>query len=107
MAPKRDIDHAYDINRLNMFFALSSIVLFVFFVWMMWADFHRDWKYYQAQFRKIDRAKTEQAKEEEIGDLQNNAEYQGVREQLKAAEQEKAQREKDYDEALKEQKKMQ
>src|SRR5205823_13817297 len=105
MAPKRDIDHAYDINRLNMFFALSSIVLFVFFVWMLWADFHRDWKHYQAEFHRTDRAKTEQAAEQEIDSLRNNQDYQNRLAEMKQPEEDKDGRQKDYDEGLKEQQK--
>src|SRR5262249_55262255 len=104
---KRDADHAYDINRLNMFFALASIIMFVFFIWMLWADYNRDWKHYQAEFRDLDRAKTKAAVNQEIDSLRGNPEYQKVLADLNAAEAEKTRQKKEYDAALKEQNAMQ
>src|SRR5262245_2607491 len=105
--PKKDADHAYDINRLNMFFALSSIIMFIFFAWMMWADFNRDWKRYQAEFRKLERARTaaQHAQEEET--LAANPEYQKVMQEKAAAEQDLNQRKGDRKKAIDEQNKIQ
>lgn len=107
MALKKDPDHAFDINRLNMWFAITSILMFVSFVWMLWQDFHRDWKYYQARFRQLDRAKTEQAKTDEIESLRNNTEYQNVLAEMKTAEDTLAQHHADYQKAQDDQRAMQ
>src|SRR5436309_2967543 len=105
--PKRDPDHAYDILRLNMWFALASILLFVFFMWIMWQDFSRDWKHYQAEFRRLDLAKTDAAVKAELGKLRQTPEYLQVVQQSKAAAAERDRQQKGYEKALDEQKKMQ
>ncbi len=107
MAPKRDTDHAYDINRLNMFFALTSILLFLFFAWMLWQDYDRQWKTYQAEFLKLERARTTAAEVEELDKLKADPEYQTVLQELKAAEGELKQKNKDYEKALDEQSEIQ
>jgi cytochrome c2 len=83
--PKRDPDHAWDIFRLNMWFAITSILLFVSFVWMMWQDFGKEWKHFQAEFRRLDLAKTKAAESQEAQALQSNPEYQKVLGEKKAA----------------------
>ena len=103
MPTKKDADHAYDINRLNMFFAISSIVMFIFFAWMMWADFNRDWKRYQAEFRKLDRARTASLEAQEEETLAANPEYQKVQEERAAAAEELKQKKGDQKKALEEQ----
>ncbi|HEY4490355.1 MAG TPA: hypothetical protein VI958_00090, partial [Acidobacteriota bacterium] len=105
--PKRDPDHAYEINKLNMYFAISSIIMFLFFIWMMWQDFHRDWKHFQAEFRRLDLAKTRAAAAQEDAQLQNNAEYQQILQQLQTAEAELQQKRKDHSKALEDQKDIQ
>jgi mono/diheme cytochrome c family protein len=107
MALKRDTDHAYDINRLNMFFAISSILLFLFFAWMLWQDYDRQWKTFQARFLQLDRAKTTAGEVEELDKLQKDPEYQKVLAELKSAENELDQKNKDYQKALEEQKTVQ
>jgi cbb3-type cytochrome oxidase cytochrome c subunit/mono/diheme cytochrome c family protein len=107
MALKKDPDHSTDVNRLNMFFALSSILMLITFVWMFWQDFNRDYKYYQAKFRNLDRTRTEEAKAQEIESLQENTAYQQLLSDIKAAETEKGQRQKDYQAVLAEQNVMQ
>ena len=84
--PKRDPDHALDIFRLNMWFAITSILLFISFVWMMWQDFGKDWKHFQAEFRRLDLAKTRVTAAQEAQTLGANPEYQKVDQELKAAE---------------------
>jgi mono/diheme cytochrome c family protein len=103
MAPKRDTDHAYDINRLNMFFAITSILLFLFFAWMLWQDYDRQWKSYQAEFLRLERAKTAAAEVEELDKLKADPQYQTVLLNLKTAEEELKQKNKDYERAVSEQ----
>ena len=73
MAEKKGIGHAYNVDFLNVVFAASSIFLLLSTVWMVWDDFDRDWKntqrrfallqydvtkkQYQAEARKVDRAR--------------------------------------------------
>ena len=104
---KKDTDHAYDINKLNMFFALSSIVMFAFFAWMLWQDFNRDWKRVQAQFRRLEKARTASLIQKEETSLQGNAEYTKVSQDLDAAKAEQKQQKAEYDKALKDQKDIQ
>jgi len=52
--------HAYDISRLNIVFAFSSIALFVATIWMVWADYSREWKQYQRNFFSMERGLTTQ-----------------------------------------------
>jgi mono/diheme cytochrome c family protein len=99
MAPKRDTDHAYDINRLNMFFAITSIVMFLFFAWILWQDYDRQWKGYQAKFLQLERARTKASEAEELDKLKSDAEYQKVLADLKAAEDELDRQNKEYEKA--------
>jgi predicted nucleic acid-binding Zn-ribbon protein len=59
--------HAYDISRLNVFFALTSVGLFFTTVWMLWADYSREWKGYQRQFVRMERQLTRTQLEEAQG----------------------------------------
>lgn len=104
---KKDTDHAYDINRLNMFFAISSIIMFLFFAWMMWADFSRDWKHFQAEFRKLERARTAALESQEEQTLSASPEYEKVQQEIQAAEAELKQRQSDYQKARADQGKIQ
>src|SRR5215203_4378800 len=107
MPTKKDADHAYDINRLNMFFAISSMIMFIFFAWMMWADFNRDWKRYQADFRKLERSRTVALHQREEEALASNPEYQKAAEEHASALQELNQRKAERQNAIDEQSKIQ
>src|SRR5262245_50422588 len=102
--PKRDPDHAHDIIRLNMWFAIASILLFISFVWMMWQDFGKDWKHFQAEFRRLDLAKTRAAETQEEANLGSNAAYQKVVADQAAAEAELKSQRDQQKKALQEQK---
>ena len=101
--PKRDPDHAHDIFRLNMWFAISSILLFITFVWMMWQDFGKDWKHFQAEFRRLDLAKTRATAAQEEQSLQSNPEYQRVMQEMKTAEDQLQQQQDQLEKAREEQ----
>ena len=101
--PKRDPDHAHDIYKLNMWFAITSILLFISFVWMMWQDFGKDWKHFQAEFRRLDLAKTSAAAEEEENSLNSNPEFQKVVQEMKAAEEQLKQQQSELKKAQEEQ----
>src|SRR4029079_7309367 len=53
MAEKKAVGHAYNIDFLNVVFAACSIFLFVTTVWMVWADFDREWKGTQRRFNQL------------------------------------------------------
>lgn len=60
-APAEPIDHHYSIPRLNRAFFWTAIGLTVIFVWMVMADFSRDWKTIQRTFMRLDARKTREA----------------------------------------------
>ena len=68
MADKRAVGHAYNIDFLNVVFAVSSLFVLFTTVWMVWDDYDRDWKNYQRQFTRLElevtRATLAQAEEE-------------------------------------------
>src|ERR1044071_2854287 len=53
MAEKKAVGHAYNVDFLNVVFAASSIFLFLTTVWMVWADFDREWKGTQRRFNQL------------------------------------------------------
>ena len=53
MAEKKGVGHAYNIDFLNVVFAVSSVFLFLSVVWMVWDDFDREWKNNQRQFARL------------------------------------------------------
>ena len=77
-------DHLYKMPRMHKTFAISSIMLLLSFMWMLGADYFREWRTYQATFTKLDVKKTkadieaaqagvDQAKLKEIEDSLNAA----------------------------------
>ena len=54
MAEKKSIGHAYNVDFLNVVFAISSLFLFFSVVWMVWDDFDREWKGYQRRFVQLE-----------------------------------------------------
>ena len=50
MANKKSVGHAYNVDFLNVVFAVSSLFLFFTTIWMVFDDFDREWKGYQRQF---------------------------------------------------------
>lgn len=53
------VDFVYNVDKMNVVFALSSVALAISVVWMIWADFDREWKYFQREAMRLDRHKTE------------------------------------------------
>ena len=54
MADKRSVGHAYNIDFLNVVFAVSSLFVLVTTVWMVWDDYDREWKDYQRRFVQLE-----------------------------------------------------
>ena len=59
--PAEPIDHHYNIPKLNRVFFATGAVLALVFVWMVYADYKRDWKTVQRVFQKLDARKTREA----------------------------------------------
>src|SRR6202162_963905 len=59
--PAEPIDHHYNIPKLNRAFFAAGALLTAVFVWMVIADYKRDWKSIQQTFLRLDRAKTLEA----------------------------------------------
>lgn len=51
-------DHLYKMPRMHKAFAISSIMLALSFMWMLGADYFREWRKYQATFTKLEVKKT-------------------------------------------------
>jgi cytochrome c2/transcriptional regulator with XRE-family HTH domain len=92
-------DTHYRVASLNLWFAVSSLLLLVATVWMMLNDWNRPWKQYQREFRRIEIAQVQgQEKElEQKGGLATEAELQRAVEQAQA---ESAQKQSELDAAL-------
>lgn len=56
---RRFVDFVYNVDKMNIVFALSSVALAISVVWMIWADYDREWKYFQREAIRLDRFKTE------------------------------------------------
>ncbi len=54
-------DRLYEVNNLHKWFAISSLLLFAFTVWMILYDYNREWKQYQRSFNRMTIQQTQQA----------------------------------------------
>ena len=57
--PKRFRDFVYNVDKMNMVFALSSVVLVLAVLWMVWDDYDREWKGIQKEAMTLEAYKTE------------------------------------------------
>ncbi len=53
------VDFVYNLDKLNMIFALSSVALAISTVWMVWADYDREWKDVQRAAMALEQHKVE------------------------------------------------
>src|SRR3990167_2735269 len=74
----------YNIDKLNLLFAVSSLILLGAVVWMFMADYSREWKTYQKEFRELEMEKTRVKFDIEKNKLEKQPEYQALTEKLKA-----------------------
>ncbi len=77
--------HAHDIGRLNLIFAVSSILLLGSALWMIWADYSREWKGYQRQFFQMERELAARQMQEARQTI-DQADLQRVESELQEAE---------------------
>src|SRR5438874_12434928 len=89
--PGRDPRMADRARKLDVVFALTSIVMLVAFTVMIWADYDREWKKYQKVFNKVEvqvtEAQAQQAKARVPSEQQQTLQAESGR-----AKQEEAQR---------------
>ena len=52
-------DRLYEVDSLHKWFAISSLLMFVFTVWMIFDDYTRDWRQYQRTFNQRRIAQTQ------------------------------------------------
>lgn len=91
---REPIDHAFNFKRLNVFFAVSSILMFLFFVAAVFVDHTREWKKVQLAWRELEIEKTRAA----IQDAETKVPEQKrteIEARLKEGEEKIAQQEKD------------
>ncbi len=80
-----DPDYLFDIFRLNKWFAISSIALFLAVGLMVQKDYDREWKSWQRKFRKLEYQRSEAQIAEMKKALEQNPEYQAATSALSAA----------------------
>lgn len=52
------VDFVYNVNKLNVIFALSSVALVIITIWMVWDDYDREWKDFQREGMRLEVYKT-------------------------------------------------
>ena len=75
----------YNIDRLNMIFAIASCVLLLVLIWLVADDYAREWKGYQRSFRELEIEKTRVKYDYAVNELGTNAEYKALESQLNDA----------------------
>lgn len=78
----------YNINRLNIIFALTSVILFSSLVWLFWNDYARSWKKYQKEFHELEIEKTRVKYDAASHELEKNEQYQALKQQRDTARKE-------------------
>ncbi|HCI44067.1 MAG TPA: hypothetical protein DE315_00830 [Candidatus Omnitrophica bacterium] len=72
----------YNIDRLNMIFAVASIVLLFALIWMVTDDYSREWKDYQRKFRELEIEKTRVKYDYAFNELESKGDYKALEKQL-------------------------
>ena len=75
----------YNINRLNMIFAIASGVLLSALVWLVADDYAREWKGYQREFRELEIGKTRVKYDYAVNELDASGEYKTLESRLNDA----------------------
>jgi mono/diheme cytochrome c family protein len=89
-------DRLYETNLLHKWFAISSLLLFLFTVGMVLADYTREWKKYQRDFNRLQIARTQQDMQQAVGSV-DRAKYDQLQQQLQQARAEQQQNEAEVD----------
>lgn len=75
----------YNISKLNLLFAVVSIVLLVSLIGLFVHDYSREWKKYQQEFRKLEAEKTKSLLAGAETTLKNDPQYQDLLKKIDAA----------------------
>src|SRR3954463_9712191 len=65
-------DRLYQATTLHKWFAISSLLLFVFTVVMIMADYSREWKRYQREYTRMSVQRAEQDRLKAAGSVDRN-----------------------------------
>src|SRR5262245_36338167 len=65
-------DRLYEVNSLHKWFAISSLLLFLFTIGMVMADYLREWKKYQRDFVRLQIQKTQKDMQQAASTLDRN-----------------------------------
>ena len=88
-------------SRRNLGFGAGSILLLACTLWMVWFDYHRDWKQFQRRFRSMEVEKAEAKLEEARAKEDADAQLAATREALETARGEVDQHQEDLKAATK------
>lgn len=83
-------DRLYGIEGLHKWFAIASLLMFVFTVWMIVDDYSREWKQYQRTFNRIQVQRTVAEGQAALGAI-DRAQYDSLMVQRAEAQQQVAQ----------------
>lgn len=75
----------YNINKLNVIFAVSSVILLFAVLWLLKDDYSREWKDYQREFRALEIQKTRAKYDDAARQLESNEEYKTLLAQVETA----------------------
>ena len=53
------VDFVYNVDRTNMVFAITSVMLVISMFWMVWDDYDREWKRLQREAMALEEYKTQ------------------------------------------------
>ena len=76
----------YNILKLNRLFAISSIIFTAVWLLVFFDDYKRPWKKYQKEFRKLEIEKVRSDLNDLSIQLENNPEYNQLKEQLMSSQ---------------------
>ena len=93
-------DRLYEVNSLHKWFAISSILFFVFTIGMVLADYSREWKTYQRNFNRLQIERTQKDLQQAAASLDRNK-FQQLQQQLQQARAELQQNETQVERAQK------
>src|SRR6058998_3739010 len=89
-------DRLYEVIYLHKWFAISSLLLFVFTVAMVMVDYSREWKRYQREFVRLQIQRTERDRQQVLSSL-DRAKFQQLQQQLQQARAQQQQNEAQID----------
>jgi cytochrome c2 len=93
-------DRLYEVNSLHKWFAISSLLLFLFTIAMVLADYSREWKKYQRDFVRLQIQRTRQDMQQAASTL-DRAKLQQVDQQLQQSRAQQQQNEAQIEKAQK------